>query len=201
MMTAATGRAVTYATLAAGTIGAFVAGARPWWLAVVADGDAPLSGNVSSGGLSQALGLVTVAGLLLSLTLAARGRRVLGAVLALAGIGMVGVGVARPRPSEQTVQEAIRSFSLAVEATRAATAWPWVYAASGLLVAAGGALLVVLAPRWGSRRSRFERGPVTVDLDDPAAIWKALDAGVDPTDESAITSPQQDATQDRKRQR
>lgn len=200
-MTAATGRAVTYATLAVGTIGAFVAGARPWWLAVVADGDAPLSGNVSSGGLSQALGLVTVAGLLLSLTLAARGRQVLGAVLALAGIGMVGVGVARPRPSEQTVQEAIRSFSLAVDAALEATAWPWVFASAGLLVTAGGALLVALAPRWGSRRSRFERGPVTIDLDDPAAIWKALDAGVDPTDESAIASPQQDATQDRKRQR
>ena len=200
-MTLAAGRALTFATVAVGTIGVFVAGARPWWSAVVADGDTPISGNVSSGGLSQALGLVTVAGLLLSLTLAARGRQVLGAVLVLAGIGMVGVGVARPRPSEQTVQEAIRSFTLAVDATLEATAWPWVYAAAGLLVAVGGALLVVLSPRWGSRRSRFERGPVTVDLDDPAAIWKALDAGVDPTDESAITSPQQDATQDRKRQR
>lgn len=200
-MTPGSARALAYATLAAGTIGSFAAGAQPWWRAVVAEGQAPVSGNAASGSLTQALALVTVAGLLLSLTLATRGRQVLGAVLALAGAGMVGVGVARPRPTDEAVREAVQRFSLAVDPALEATAWPWVYAAAGLLVGIGGVLLVVLAPRWGGRRSRFERGPVTVDLDDPAAIWKAQDAGVDPTDETAITSPQQDATPDRKSQR
>lgn len=200
-MTPGTARALTYATLAAGTIGAFAAAAQPWWLAVVVDGDTPVSGNAASGSLTQALALVAVAGLLLSLALATRGRQVLGAVLALAGAGMVWTGLARPRPTDEAVREAVRRFSLAVDPTLQATAWPWVYAAAGLLVLAGGVMLVLLAPRWGGRRSRFERGPVTVDLDDPAAIWKAQDAGVDPTDETAVASPQQDATPDRKSQR
>ncbi|SDB85314.1 trp region conserved hypothetical membrane protein [Raineyella antarctica] len=200
-MTAATGRLLAYATLALGALVAFVTGAQPWWNAVVAEGRGPVSGNLSSGSLTQALAVVTVAGVLLSLTLAARGRQVLGAVLALAGSGMVWVGAARPRPSQDVVQQALRSFSLSVDGTLEATPWPWAYAAGGVLVAVGGVLLVVLAPRWGSRRSRFERGPVAVDLEDPTAIWKALDAGVDPTDQSAIASPEQVEKQDRKSQR
>jgi uncharacterized membrane protein (TIGR02234 family) len=200
-MTPATGRALSYTALVAGAVLALVASGQPWWRVEVADAAVPLSGNASSAGLTQALALVTATGLLLSLALAARGRQVLGAVLVLAGAGMAWVGVARPEPSARTVQEAVRSVSLSTEAPLQATAWPWAYATAGLLVALGGALLVALAPRWAARRSRFERGPVTVDLDDPTAIWKALDAGVDPTDETAVTSLQQDATQDRKRQR
>ncbi len=195
------GRALVYAALVAGATGAFVTGAQPWWQAAVAEGNTGIPGTVASGSLSQALALVTAAGLLLSLTLAARGRQVLGVVLALAGAGMVWVGVARPRPADEAVQEAIRRFSLSVDWTLQGTGWPWAYAASGLLVALGGMLLVALAPRWRTRKARFERGPVEVDLDDPTAIWKALDAGVDPTDQTAITSTEQDATPDRKSQR
>lgn len=200
-MTPAGGRAVTYATSAAGVLLGFLAGAQPWWHAVVTGERVPLTGDASSGSLTQALAVVTVAGLLLSLTLQARGRQVLGVLVALAGVGMVGLGVARPRPADQVVQEATRVVSLASEAILEPTAWAWGYAAAGLLVALGGGLLVALAPGWGSRRSRFDRAPVEVDLTDPTAIWKALDAGVDPTDESAVASPQQDATPDRKSQR
>lgn len=200
-MSAGTGRALTYAVLVGGVALAFIAGSQPWWHAVVPDDRVPLSGDVASGSLTQALALVSTAGLLLSLTLRVGGRRAVGAVLALAGAGMVGLGVARPRPSEQAVQDATRMVGLAVEATLEPTAWPWAYTGAGLLAVVGGVLLVVLSPRWGSRRSRFDRGPVEVDLSDPTAIWKALDAGVDPTDESAVISPQQDATPDRKSQR
>ena len=200
-MTTATGRAAAYATLAVGVGLALVAGAQPWWHAVVPGDRVPLSGDEASGNLTQALALVSAAGLLLSLTLRVRGRQVIGGVLALAGAGMAGLGLARPRPSEQAVQDATRMVSLAVEATLEPTGWSWAYAGAGLLAVVGGVLLLALAPRWGSRRPRFDRGPVEVDLADPTAIWKALDAGVDPTDETAVTSPQQDATQDRKSQR
>ncbi|WOP17957.1 Trp biosynthesis-associated membrane protein [Raineyella sp. LH-20] len=186
-------RTVAYGALLVGTVGAFATGAQAWWQAAAGGSTAPLTGTVSSGSLSQALAVVTVAGLLLSLTLAARGRQILGAVLLLAGAGMVAVGVARPRPAADVVAEALRTVTLSVEYTLTGTAWPWIYAASGLLVALGGALLTVLAPRWETRRSRFERGAGPVDLDDATAVWKALDAGVDPTSGSALPSAEQEA--------
>ncbi|MEA5153592.1 Trp biosynthesis-associated membrane protein [Raineyella sp.] len=184
-------RTVAYVALLVGTIGAFVTGTQPWWTADATGTTAPVSGTVSSGSLSQALAVVTVAGLLLSLTLAARGRQVLGAVVLLAGAGMVALGVSRPRPAADVVAEALRSVTLAVDWQLTGTGWPWAYAASGLAVAVGGGLLVVLAPRWETRRSRFERGPVAVDLTDATAVWKALDAGVDPTSETAVPSAQE----------
>ncbi len=188
---AARWRTVAYVALLVGTVGAFATGAQAWWTADATGTTAAVTGTVSSGSLSQALAVVTVAGLLLSLTLAARGRQVLGAVLFLAGAGMLALGVSRPRPAADVVAEALRSVTLSVDWTLTGTGWPWAYAAAGLLVAVGGCLLVVLAPRWETRRSRFERGPVPVDLSDATAVWKAMDAGVDPTSETAVPSAQQ----------
>jgi hypothetical protein len=59
----------------------------------------------------------------------------------------------------------------------------------------GGALLWLGAPRWASSSDRFDR--TTVDspetaMDDPAGLWKALDAGLDPTvARNASTAPGQ----------
>lgn len=195
-MTAHRWRTMAYGALLVGTVGAFATGAQPWWQAGAGGTTAALAGTASSGSLSQALAVVTVAGLLLSLTLAARGRQVLGAVLFLAGAGMVAVGLTRPRPAADVVAEALRTVTLSVEYTLTGTGWPWAYAAAGLLVALGGALLAVLAPRWETRRSRFERGAGPIDLTDATAVWKALDAGVDPTAGSALPSAEQDAPQE-----
>ncbi|QGF24486.1 Trp biosynthesis-associated membrane protein [Raineyella fluvialis] len=194
-MTAARWRGVAYSALLAGTVVAFATAAQPWWHADVTGSSAAISGTAASGSLTQALAIVTAAGLLLSLTLGARGRQILGGVLFLAGAGMIAVGASRPRPAADVVASALRSVSLSTDWSLTGTPWPWAYLAGGVLVAFGGALVVAFAPRWETRRARFERGPVAVDLTDATAVWKALDAGVDPTRETAVPSSQQEPPQ------
>jgi hypothetical protein len=71
---------------------AFVAGTRPWWRAIGEGLDVAFSGNQSTGGISQALGLVGLAGGLLMLVLGSRGRRGVGPILVLLGGAMTTVG-------------------------------------------------------------------------------------------------------------
>jgi hypothetical protein len=62
-------------------------------------------------------------------------------------------------------------------------------AAGGLLVLLGGILLVATARRAAALSSRYDRAPAVGVGDSPAAaravneddLWKALDAGLDPT--------------------
>lgn len=170
--------------LAAGGLLGVVAAAQPWWRAT-GDGVAvAFSGTEATAGLSQALAVVVLAGWVLILVLRARGRRVLAAVLTLAGVGMLVTGVWRPRPSTAAVLTQVREVSLIDQFALAGTPWPWIYACAGLLVTAAAVLVVHTAARWPSV-DRFERtGPAApaVSSDaDPADVWRAMDAGVDPT--------------------
>jgi uncharacterized membrane protein (TIGR02234 family) len=188
---AATLRLLALAGLAVGAVLALVAGSRPWWRAAGTGVSVSFSGSEATAGLAQALALVVLAGALLGLALRSRGRQVLGVLLVLAGVGVVVLGLLRPRPASGTVQSRVREVSLADQFALLGTAWPYVYAVAGLVVAAAAVVMSVTAPRWPSRASRFER-PGTVQAapdggsgplreDDPASLWKLLDAGVDPT--------------------
>ena len=57
------------------------------------------SGTQATGGLSQALAIVALAGTLLMLALRTRGRRVIGALLLLVGVGLAVVGGLGLQPS------------------------------------------------------------------------------------------------------
>ncbi|MGI3782367.1 MAG: Trp biosynthesis-associated membrane protein, partial [Janthinobacterium lividum] len=149
----------------------------------------------SSGGLAQALALVVLAGALLGLVLRSRGRQVLGVLLVLAGAGVVVLGLTRSRPASGTVRTRVLEVSLADQFALVGTPWPYVFAVAGLLVVGAAGVMVLTASRWPSRAARYERpgaGPaqpssataVAADglrEDDPAALWRLLDAGVDPT--------------------
>ena len=106
-------------------------------------------------GLSQALAAAGLAGALLMLALRVRGRQVVGGALAVLGLGMVAAG--------------------AVAATGRPAPWPIAYAVAGVLVAAGGIVTLLTSPRWPSRADRFEA------RDEPVDLWRAQDAGLDPT--------------------
>jgi predicted histidine transporter YuiF (NhaC family) len=54
---------------------------------------------------------------------------------------------------------------------------------SGVLVTVGGGIAFATCPTWPVMGIRFERAPVTDDLD----IWSALDRGEDPTRDPANT--------------
>jgi len=76
------------------------------------------------------------------------------------------------------------------------TVWAWVYGAAGAVVVGSGVVLVLRAAHWPVRTARFDRagsGPAADFGEDPARVWRALDAGLDPTLSDGQTSPPADA--------
>ena len=178
-------RALAFGCLTIGGALALIGTSQPWWRVVGEGVVVRFSGTEATGGLSQALAIAALAGTLLMLALRTRGRRVTGVLLLLVGTAIAAVGGLRLRPSADTVRSEVRAVSLANESQLDATAWPWVFAVSGVLVAVGAALTVITAGTWPSGSDRFQPGSTKAEgsiLDDPAELWKALDAGVDPTD-------------------
>lgn len=177
-------RATTFALLLLGGLLAVVATAQPWWRAVGGGSQVTFTGTQSTGGLSQALAVVALAGTLLVLVLRVTGRRLVAGILAAVGLGLVLVGALRSRPSGDAVRTRMREVTLLDQYAVSPTLWPWVFAVAGLILLSGAAALAVGAPRWFATAARFERpGPdgARPAADDPHAIWKALDAGLDPT--------------------
>jgi uncharacterized membrane protein (TIGR02234 family) len=181
-------RTLAFGCLLVGGTMALVCSAQPWWRATGEGFVVTFTGTQVTGGLSQALGIVCLAGTLLMLVLRAGGRRLVGALLLLVGIGVVLTGALRLQPSADAVRSQVREVSLADAFQLGVTAWPWVFALFGVLVATGAALTVITADRWPSQNERFRSevgsGKATMqraDIDDPAGLWKAMDAGADPT--------------------
>jgi uncharacterized membrane protein (TIGR02234 family) len=68
------------------------------------------------------------------------------------------------------------------------TAWPWVAAAGGALIALAGLVVLVRGSSWPAPGQRFERAPAGAApsrpapaSDSPAGTWDALSRGEDPT--------------------
>jgi uncharacterized membrane protein (TIGR02234 family) len=130
------------------------------------------------------LALVVLAGVVVFPATRGLGRRVAGAVLALAGLG---IGYAALLAIIFTTDQVpgIGSGHLLHEST---TAWPWVALVAGLLAAGCGVLAVVASGRWPSMGRRYESGRAvqaakagpTQPLTD-LAMWDRLDEGDDPT--------------------
>jgi len=181
-------RSLAFAALLVGAALALVAGSQAWSLATSGPVSVPFTGNQVTGDLTRTLALTVLAGTLLMLALRVRGRQIVGALLGLLGIGLVLVGVLRRAPSQTLVRQQVLDISLLDSAVLRSTVWPWVYAGAGALVLAGGVLTVLRCGRWPSRTDRFRRDPApvaTVSPEDPAVLWKAMDAGIDPTTEPA----------------
>jgi len=178
-------RALSFGCLLAGGALALIASAQPWWRAAAAEGVVvKITGAQATGGLSQALAIVALVGTLLLLALRGNGRRVVGALLLLVGVGLVLAGGLRLQPSPGAVRSQVHGVSLADSFSLSATAWPWIFAFSGVLVAVGGAATLITASNWAIRSDRFQPGldqATPSGSDDSAELWKAMDAGVDPT--------------------
>ena len=188
-------RTIALSALLLGGALALISSAQPWWRAVGAGAKVSFTGTDASAGLSQVLALVVLAGLLLALTLRSLGRRVLAVILILTGGGVGLVGALRVKPSEASVKTRLREVSLIDQYELLGTAWPWVYAAAGAVVVAAAVVMFLRASRWPQRPDRFQRASasqarVVIDENDPATLWKAMDAGIDPT------SPPDETTSD-----
>ncbi len=177
-------RALAFGCLLIGGALALVGSAQPWWRATGAGVDLGFSGTQATGGLSQALAIVALAGTLLMLALRTPGRRVIGALLLLVGLGLAVVGGFGLQPRADTVGSEVRAVSLADTFELRATVWPWVIAGSGVLVTIGAVLTIITAGTWPARSERLQPGSSEAEVpasEDPAELWKAMDAGVDPT--------------------
>lgn len=126
------------------------------YAALLAGGMLGLVASSQAEGLSRALAGAALAGALLLLALRVRGRQVVGGALTLLGAGLILAG-----------------------ATAGATpaGWRAAYAIGGLLVLAGGTVTILTSRRWISRPDRFRKE------NEPADLWRAQDAGLDPTAE------------------
>lgn len=170
-----------------GSVLGLLSASQAWWRVVAGQGDpTSISGNDASGGLAYVLPLVALAGWLLALSLRGIGRRIVAVLLMLTGAGMIAAGVPR-RPPESVIEKAGQPLGLDPVTSVTATAWPYVFCVAGALVTLGAVAAFVVGGARARRASRFERttnaGAVTAS-DDPSQIWKALDQGVDPTEES-----------------
>jgi uncharacterized membrane protein (TIGR02234 family) len=177
-------RALAFGCLLVGGGLALVGSAQPWWRAVGEGVVVKFSGAQATGGLSQALAIVALAGTLLMLALPTRGRRVMGALLLPVGAGIAVAGGFRLQPSADAIRNQVREVSLADAFGLTATAWPWIFAFSGVLLAAGALLTMTSAATWPSGSDRFQPGSSKAGVsasDDPAGLWKVMDVGVDPT--------------------
>jgi uncharacterized membrane protein (TIGR02234 family) len=195
-------RALAFGCLTLGGALALIGTSQPWWRAVGEGVVVRFSGTEATGGLSQALAIVALVGTVLMLALRTRGRRVTCALLLLVGLAIAAVGGIRQQPGADTVRNEIREVSLANAFQLEATVWPWVFAMSGLLVALGAALTMITAGSWPSGSSRFQPGSGNAEgsaSDDPAELWKAMDAGLDPTTDASVRNPAADSRCSRRR--
>jgi uncharacterized membrane protein (TIGR02234 family) len=182
-------RALAFGCLLIGGALALVGSAQPWWHATGEGVVLKFSGTQATGGLSQALAIVALAGTLLMLALRPRGRRVVGTLLLLVGVGLAVVGGLGLQPSADAVGSEVHGVSLANTFQLSATVWPWLFAVSGALVAIGAVLTMITAGSWPARSNRFQSGQSRAEVpvtEDPAALWKAMDAGADPTTDASV---------------
>jgi Tryptophan-associated transmembrane protein (Trp_oprn_chp) len=120
------------------------------------------TGGPNSGEVTRAPALVALVGTVLVGVLGVLGRRVIGLLLAMLGVAMAVLG-------------AVLSGS---------AAWARVgYAVGGVLIATGGVLTAITAARWPAPADRFsaKQNRALAATDDPAELWQAMDAGLDPT--------------------
>ena len=181
-------RTLAFSCLLVGGALALVGSGQPWWRAIGEGVVLRFSGTQATGGLSQALAIVVLAGTFLMLALRSRGRRVIGALLVLVGVGLALVGGLGLRPRADAISSQVHQVSLTETLQLTATVWPWVFAVSGVLVTVGAVLTMITAGSWPSRSDRFRPGSSRSEVpaaQDPAELWKAMDAGVDPTTDAS----------------
>jgi len=175
-------RALAFGCLLIGGALALIGSGQPWWRAAGEGVVLKFSGTQATGGLSQALAVVALAGTVLMLALRTRGRRIIGALLVLVGAGLAVVGGLGLRPSADAIGGQVHEVTLAD--TLSATVWPWIFVGSGVLITIGAVLTMITAGTWPSRSDLFRPGSgrsEDPDSGDPTELWKAMDAGVDPT--------------------
>ncbi len=133
-----------------------------------------------------ALGWASLAALAALAATRGRARIAVGAVLALLGAAVCALSLTAADTASVTeaAAEVSALFNAADPHTVTTTAWPVWSAAGGVLIVLAGVLTAVRGHRWPGMSARYDRGAkagAQARADDPAALWKSLDRGEDPT--------------------
>ncbi|HET9127457.1 MAG TPA: Trp biosynthesis-associated membrane protein [Propionibacteriaceae bacterium] len=165
---------ITVAGLA--TAGIAALGSGQVWYRTAGHG---FTGSEITDGAEEALALAGLAGVAVTLLLGVWGRRVVGLLVVLLGLGALLVAALRRVPTSAQLDQVLGVH----ETTGSATGWPWVCVVAGGVLAGVGGLFLARAHRWRSPSDRFERGATRPErvVGSSLDAWKALDAGADPT--------------------
>ncbi|SNT53561.1 trp region conserved hypothetical membrane protein [Asanoa hainanensis] len=161
-MTGRKGLTLTVLLCVVGAGLAFIGAGRTWESGYTHGIASPSSFDQTGGDLVPglaALALVGLAGAGALLATRGWGRRAVGVLVLLLGVGLVALSVGR--------------------AFDASTAWPALTAVGGLLVVLAGLAAVTAGHRWPGMGARYERSPKSVG--GTTDTWNALDRGEDPT--------------------
>ncbi len=138
-----------------------------------------LPGGLALVGLASAVAVFAVRGV---------GKAVVGALVTLAGLGAAVAAVVGATGAGALNGEAAKKLALvSAQAEQVShTAWPWVAALGGLLLAVAGLLTVRYGRDWPAMGSRYDAParkatPKAQGAGTPAELWQALDRGEDPT--------------------
>jgi len=143
----------------------------------LADLRASATGHATAGAAGT-LALVVLAGVVVLPATRGLGRRLAGALIALAGLGIGYLAVL-------TIAFTTDRLDVPEASTYTdgrATAWPWIALVAGVVAVATGVFAAVASRGWPAMGRRYEsagsakRGPAT-----ETSIWDRLDEGDDPT--------------------
>ncbi len=129
-----------------------------------------------------ALALAALAGVGVLLLVGGGGRRVVGGLLAVLGVGVAVVAVRAGVDLASLTNAQRRSLPGAIGdagavAVHVRPVWAWIAALGGVLVAGSGVLAMLGGPGWPQPSSRYDAPAAAT----PGDAWRALDQGVDPT--------------------
>ena len=136
------------------------------------------------------LAVVGLAGVVAVLATRGLARRLIGALLALAGVFMVwraghdlsAVSATRGRSIATSGNAGVGIDSSSLVRVTVSSAWPLLAVMAGLLIAIGGLLVTLRGGQWSAMSSRYEAPAAAVPTgDEDVVLWRSLDQGEDPT--------------------
>jgi len=186
--------------LAAAALAA-VAGAKPWaelsatGRRLVPGAGAAADSTIGTAGqapLALALALVALAGWGAILVTRGRFRLVVTIIGALAAAGLVVVAVAEFAGAPDSVRDAVAASGRAGADVARRTGWYWTGLIAGLVLLASYVLTLLRIRELPSMSARYDAPGAAAPAGQPTGqptsnldIWKAIDAGEDPTDDAS----------------
>jgi uncharacterized membrane protein (TIGR02234 family) len=153
----------------------------PTWLRVsirASRTDVTLKGS-SAAAAAVPLALVAAAGLIAVALVRNWARRLLGVLIAAAGIGVLIAVIRVIADPNRVARNSSKARSAGAVVSAHLGAPPYLAVLGGVLIVAGAVVTVLRAGTWPGPTSRYERA--TARAARPADDWEALDRGEDPT--------------------